>query len=475
MRKVAALASTAVLAGLVAGLAAGPAQAATAAKPRVKPKVSVSTPKASDRDYQGSCPANITFSATVKVKLKGKTTLAYRWLHGDGSRSKVSTVKVSGNGTKSIKLSEKATFKGDVKGWQRLEVLSPRKVVSKKGYFSVDCVELKGVRTDKDVRVRARAWASPSEYVGYCTPGSKIDFVGRISVDRPAWVRYRWVVNGRTADYGKIKVYDSRKVGVGFSPRHSHRGSAVLEVLGPDRTVSNRAHYSVHCKSYTPAPSPRVKVDASNLVTATNHDGCKLSAHATVSASGADRVRWVWSVNGEVVDSGSTTFHRGGSKTVNLSESALSGAAKNGGKVRLVVFGSKDSDSVSQSYAACQAPKPTISVSSVAVTGQRNEICADKRGPGVDFTATLRSTGPATVQYYWVVNGKRDSDTLQRKVDGNLDVTWAVGGTHGGSVTAGSIELVVVSPGATSSGKTQFNATCPAPAPAQSEKAEQPA
>ncbi|MFG1947885.1 hypothetical protein [Nonomuraea sp. NPDC048826] len=471
----AAFASTAVLAGLVAGLAASPAQAATAAKPRAKAKVSVSTPKASERAYQGTCPADITFSATVKLKLKGKTTLAYRWIHGDGSRSKVSTRKVSGNGTKLIKVSEKATFKGDVKGWQRLEVLSPRKVVSKKGYFSVDCMELKPIRTDKDLRVSARAWASPSEYVGYCTPGSKIDFVGRISVNRPAWVRYRWVVNGKTVDYGKLKVRDSRKVGVGFSPRESHRGSAVLEVLSPDRAVSNRAYYSVHCKTHTP-PAHRVKVDASNLVTATNHDGCKVSAHARVSASGADRVRYVWSVNGEVVDSGVTTFHRGGgSKTVNLSETALSGAAKNGGRIRLAVIGSQDSDTISQSYAACQAPKPTVSVSSVAVTGQRNEMCADNRGPGVDFKATLTSTGPATVKYYWVINGKRDHNTLERQVNGSLDVTWGVGGTHGASVTSGSIELVVISPNATSSGATAFNATCPAPAPTQTEKAEQPA
>ncbi|MFC5817047.1 hypothetical protein [Nonomuraea harbinensis] len=469
VRKVAAVASTAVLAGLVAGLAASPAQAA--AKPRVKPKVSVSTPKASDRDYQGSCPANITFSATVKVKLKGKTTVAYRWLHGDGSKSKVKTVKVSAKGTKSIKLSEKATFKGDVKGWQRLEVLSPRKVVSKKGYFSVDCVQAKDVtRTHLDKRVSAKAWASPSTYVGYCNPGSKIDFVGRISVERPSWVRYRWVVNGKTVDYGKVKVRDSRKVGVGFSPRHSHKGSAVLEVLSPDRAVSNRAYYKVHCKDYTPAPAPRVKVDASNLVTATNHDGCKVSAHARVSASGSDRVRWVWSVNGSTVDSGSTTFHRGGAKTVTLSDTALSGAAKNGGTVRLSVFGSNDRDSIAQSYAACQAPKPSVSVSSVSVAGQRNEMCADNRGPGVDFKATLTSTGPATVQYYWVVDGKRDHNTLERQVNGSLDVTWGVGGTRGASVTAGSVELVVVSPNATSSGTSQFSATCPPKEAPQTEK-----
>jgi len=473
VRKVAAAASTAVLAGLVAGLAASPAQAA--AKP-AKTKVSVSTPKASDRKYVGSCPADITFSATVKLKLKGKTTLAYRWLHGDGSKSKVQTVKVSGNGVKRVKVSEKATFKSDLKGWQQLQVLSPRKVTSKKGYFSVDCVKLHDIdRTHLDKkkkRVSVSAWATPSTYAGYCTPGSKIDFVGRIKVNRPSWVKYRWVVNGKTVDYDKVKVWKSRKVSVGFSPRHSHRGKAVLEVLSPARAADS-AYYKVHCKDHTPAPSPKVKVDASSLVTATNHDSCKVSAHARVSTTGADRVRWVWSVNGRTVDSGAATFHRAGSKLVTLSETALHGAAKNGGTIRLAVFGSNDSDSIAQSYAACQAPKPAVSVSSVSVTGQRNEMCADNRGPGVDFKATLTSSGPTTVRYYWVINGKRDHNTLERQVNGSLDVTWGVGGTHGASVTSGSVELVVISPNATSSGATQFHATCPAPAP--SEKADESA
>jgi hypothetical protein len=79
----------------------------------------------------------------------------------------------------------------------------------------------------------------------------------------------------------------------------------------------------------------------------------------------------------------------------------------------------------------------------------------------VDFQATLTSTGPATVKYYWVINGKREHETLERQVNGSLNVTWGIGGTHGASETTGSVELVVVSPNAASSGSTAFTATCP--------------
>jgi hypothetical protein len=107
-----------------------------------------------------------------------------------------------------------------------------------------------------------------------------------------------------------------------------------------------------------------------------------------------------------------------------------------------------------------------VTVSGLGVAGQRNDMCADKRGPGVDFKATLHSTGPTTVKYHWVVNGKQDGPQLERQVNGSLDVSWGIGGTHGASVTSGSIELVLDSPNG-GSASAHYNATCPAPASAE--------
>ncbi|NUW43501.1 hypothetical protein [Nonomuraea rhodomycinica] len=473
-RKAAAFgASATVLAGMVAALVASPAQAATpaaapapaagkaalaaAATASKAPKVSISTPKASTGDYEGSCPVNVTVSSKIKVAVDGKTTLAYRWLHGDGSKGKIKTVKLKGHGAKYVKVSEKLKFEENVKGWEAVQVLGPRKAISKKGYFSVSCQKPIVIEEEQGPEVEARVWASPSRYVGTCaTSSDKVDFTGVIRVSDPAWVRYRWVLNGRVVDYGRTKVYDSKRVGFGISPRESQRGYAQLEILGPDRTSSNRAYYKVLCEDEAPA----TRVSATDLVTATNNNNCKVGAHATVSSTGRARVEYTWLVDGKAVDSGYEYFSAAGSRTVTLAER---GDASKGGKITLMVSGAGSHDSITQSYAACQAPKPTVSVSAVSQTGQRNDMCADKRGPGVDFKATLTSTGPTTVKYYWLVNGQKDGGDLTREVNGSLDVTWGIGGTHSATETKGNIELVVVSPNSATSGNAAFSAVCPKP------------
>ncbi|WP_431895659.1 hypothetical protein [Nonomuraea sp. bgisy101] len=475
-RRVAAFgATTAMLAAMVAGLAAAPAQAATTAKAgtlstaasatKAKPlAVSVATPKASVRDYEGSCPVTVKFSSQIKVKLKGKTTVAWRWLHGNGSKGKVQTKKVAGNGVKTINVSQAIKFTDNVKGWEAVEVLGPKHVKSKKVYFSVTCGDNNdgdGLHEADYDDVTARAWASPSTYVGPCTPGDKIDFTGVISVDSPRWVHYRWILNGDVVDGGKVKVWNSRKVGFGFSPRSSHRGWAVLETLGRGATESNRVGYKVWCKG--DGGHHETKVSVSTPTTGTNHNTCAVGANATISSTGRGRVEYVWSVNGKAVATGDTYFGDAGSKSVSLSEQALSGEATKGGTVSISISGPNNRDSASQSYAACQKPEPKVTVSGLSVVGQRNEMCADKRGPGVDFKATLNSTGPTTVKYHWVVNGKQDGPQLERQVNGSLDVTWGIGGTHGASVTSGSIELVIDSPNG-GSASAVYNATCPAPA-----------
>ncbi|WP_214325899.1 hypothetical protein [Nonomuraea sediminis] len=457
-------ASAAVLAAMVTGLVSSPAQAATpaaagkavqaaaAGQAGHKPKVSITTPKASPGDYQGACPVKVNLSSTIKVPVKGKTELAYRWLHGDGSKGKVKVVKLKGHGNKYVKVKESLTFNGDVKGWEAVQVLGPRKAVSKKGYFSVSCDN--GDHGDDNIRVWARAWADPDSYVGPCTPGDKIDFGGVIKVNRPTWVKYRWVLNGDVVDGGTIKVWDSRRVDLGYSPRQSQRGWAQLVIVGPDEGASNRAYYKVWCKDET----PHVKVSATDLVTGTNHDGCKVGANANINSTGPARVKYVWSVNGTPVAKDEAVFSGAGTKNVVLADQVLAGDAKNGGKITLSVYGPDNSDSITQSYAACVAK---ASVSAVSVVGQRNDMCKDTRGPGVDFQATLHTTASATVKYHWVVNGKQDGPQLERKVDGDMVVTWGIGGTHGASETSGSIELVIDGPNSASSGATSFVKTCP--------------
>ncbi|NBE93641.1 hypothetical protein FE391_02265 [Nonomuraea sp. KC401] len=369
-RRAAAIgASTAVLAALAAGLASSPAQAATmataaSAKAKASSKVTVARPKASTRSYEGSCPVKVNFSAKVKVPVKGKTQLAYRWLHGDGSKSKVKTITLKGKGTKTVTVKQSITFKDDIKkGWEAVQVLGPKKVTSKKGYFSVSCEaekKLKEVRTHLDRKMSARAWVHPSRYVGSCNPGDRIGVAGVIKTDRPSWVRYRWVLNGDVVDYGKVKVRDARKVGFSFAPRHSQRGWAQLQVLRPDTAYSNRAYYKVWCKDDKPsfpAPDSRTKVSASSSASTTN--ACSLSASGTIRSTGAARVKWSWTLNGATVSSGVAEFGRhGGSERVSFSKDKLTGRHAHGGNVTLSVTGPNNSDSSTSGYAPCSAPAP---------------------------------------------------------------------------------------------------------------------
>ncbi|AQZ68707.1 unnamed protein product [[Actinomadura] parvosata subsp. kistnae] len=360
-----------MLAGLSAGLLSSPAQAAT----KAAPKVSVSAPKASPGDYEGSCPTKINFAAQIKVPVKGKTELAYRWLHGDGSKGKVNVIKLKGHGTKTVTVKQAITFKEDVKGWEAVQVLGPKKVTSKRGYFSVSCQEAQEVdRTQLDPTVTARAWASPSSYAGRCdTYGDKIDFTGLIKVDRPSWVRYRWVLNGDVVDYGKIKVRDARKVGFGINPRHSQRGWAQLEVLSPDATSSNRAYYKVWCKDerrddhrddHKSPESHDIKVSAAASVT--NSASCALTSTGSITSTGPGKVRYQWSLNGTAVKSGEVTFDGKGTKSVDGLSATLTGAATKGGTVTFLVVGPDNSDVVTQSYSSCEAPAPAESASSSA-------------------------------------------------------------------------------------------------------------
>ncbi|MFE3448413.1 hypothetical protein ACFXJ8_05700 [Nonomuraea sp. NPDC059194] len=482
-RRVAAFgATTAVLAALVTGLAAAPAQAATTAKAgtlsaaaKAKPlAVSVSTPKASIRNYEGACPVNVKFSAKIKVKLKGKTTVAWRWLHGDGSKGKVQTKKVAGNGVKTINVSQAVKFKDDVKGWEAIEVLGPKHVKSKKVHFSVSCQDDNkgddGLHEADYDKVSARAWASPSTYVGPCTPGDKIDFTGVIKVDRPRWVHYRWILNGDVVDGGKVKVWDARKVGFGFSPRDSHRGWAVLETLGRGSTESNRAHYKVWCKD--DGGHNETKVSVSTPTTGTNHNTCAVGANATIHATGRGRVEYVWSVNGKAVASGDTFFGGAGSKTVELSEQALSGDAVKGGTVTLSISGPNNRDSASQSYAACQKPEPGATSVKVSVSAVHDQsTCKDGKGSTINATATVTVNGAAknvVVNLWSEVGGFGKNVTLDFDKAGSQTVSFSLpaAGTNGIHAKASLAGV-----GSDSSVAT-YGDHCPAPAAAeQSEKA----
>lgn len=300
-RKLAAAgAGAAMLATMTVGMLASPAAAASgssqagtavSAVGKPKPKVWVGTPKASPAKYAGECPVKVTFSSKITVKAgKGKTTVSYRWLRGDGSKGKVQSFSFRGKGVKTFTVKEKATFKGDLKGWQAIQLLSPRRATSAKGYFSVSCDSDGGHEVIRPaVKVGARIWVDEDN--------CRATLVGRITAPNTRWVRYQWVVNGRVIDRDAVRVDGSRKVFQVLKPRDDFRGWAALEILSPVETSSNRAHFKIWCKDTRPQPpTPQLAVS----VDAPSHYAgiCPVTRTftGTISAShvrGAVKYRWI--------------------------------------------------------------------------------------------------------------------------------------------------------------------------------------
>ena len=233
----------------------------------------------------------MTFSSKIKVKaVKGKTTVAYRWLHGDGSKGKVKTFTFRGKGVKTFTVKEKATFKGDVKGWQAIQLLAPRAATSAKGRFSVSCGAGDGGQEVVRPGVGARVWVDE----GNCEAA----LIGRITTSDSRWVRYQWVVNGRVVDRDAVHVDGSRKVFHVIKPRDDFRGWAELEILSPVETSSNRAYFKIWCKDTSPSVSASVSAPSDYF------DTCPVSRTftGTISASNARAVKYRWVRDGVAGD-----------------------------------------------------------------------------------------------------------------------------------------------------------------------------
>ncbi|MEU3165843.1 hypothetical protein [Streptosporangium sp. NPDC006930] len=353
----AAGASAAMLATMAVGMLATPAAAASgssqagtvaSAAGKPKPAVSVGTPKASPSKYKGECPVGVTFSSKIKVKaVKSKTTVAYRWLHGDGSKSKVKSFTFRGKGVKSFTVKEKSTFKGNVKGWQAIQVLSPRGATSSKGHFSVTC----GSNGDKEEvvvprRVDADAWVDE----GNCQAA----LIGRITATGTRWVHYRWVVNGEVVERDAVRVNGSRKVVHVIKPGEDFRGWAVLQVVGPVKASSNRVHFKIWCKD----TSPKVwaSVDGPSFYAGT----CPTTRTftGTIGASGRTTVRYRWISDGVAGDWKYAHFSGYGSQSQSVSDS-WSASASGESKRAIEISGGPTTGTAVGKVFCKHPPKPT--------------------------------------------------------------------------------------------------------------------
>lgn len=369
-RVAAAGAGVAMVATMAVGLAAAPAAAASAgastASKGAGKAVLATTPVASPRNFKGECPVTVTFSSKIKVKVEGKTTVAYRWLHGDGSKSKVKTLTLRGKGTKSVTVKEKATFKKDVKGWQALQVLKPRKTTTKKRHFSVDCGKSDALvdRSSKSKSKYAKAYVDVPNFDGICKPYSQVTAKGVIRVGKPTWVKYRWIHNGKVVDHGKTKVWRAKKVSYSFAPRHSHKGWVALDIVSPRYGGHDRDFYTVDCAKppvKKPVDHPKPAKAWASVSGAGSYEGtCPVDRTftGTVSVNRASVVKYRWAGHGYRGPVETLVFGKFGPKSKTVSHTVKftdSGVAKRW----IEVLGPNHSVSnVGVAKAQCAKPAP---------------------------------------------------------------------------------------------------------------------
>ncbi|MEU4833264.1 hypothetical protein [Streptosporangium sp. NPDC023615] len=357
----------AMLATMATGLLVTPAAAASGsqtataatsavAKPKPRPAVWAGTPKASPARYSGECPVKVTFSSKLKVKaVKSKTTVAYRWLRGDGSKGKVKSFTFRGKGVKHFTVRESATFKGDVKGWQAIQLLAPRAATSAKGRFAVSCG---GGEDDHEVirppkpRVDARLWVDE----GDC----KATLVGRISASGTRWVRYQFVVNGHVVERDAVRVDGSRRVFHVIKPRDDFRGWASLEILGPVDTSSGREYFKIRCQDEAP------KVSASVSAPAKASGACPATRTftGTIGVSrGHVAVKYRWIRDGVAGDWQRQYFGGHGPQSVSVSDTwTVSAVGKNESRRAIEVDGGPTTAAEKGEF-TCDAPAPAPSTS----------------------------------------------------------------------------------------------------------------
>ncbi|NRQ31215.1 hypothetical protein HII36_05110, partial [Nonomuraea sp. NN258] len=281
MKATALLLSTVVLGGLLAAApayaatpvyAAAPsatsaatsatsaAYAATSAAPAVK--TAVAKVKASPARQSGACPTTVGFSAVVAAK--GKGTVRYRWVRGDGSKSVVKSFRV--NGSRKVTVKDRQTFDRDVTGWQAVEIIG-KKGLSGKARFSVSCdgppqvwdVSRPLPADDDTLRSAADVDVTPATHTGVCP--TTVTFTATLQVSRtPATIRYQWI-DGITGESQPESLHFAaggprlRQVSLPMTVAGSANGWKAIRILSPGGHDSGRAAYTVTCRP-GPVPTP---------------------------------------------------------------------------------------------------------------------------------------------------------------------------------------------------------------------------
>ncbi|MFI6741655.1 hypothetical protein ACIBI9_52835 [Nonomuraea sp. NPDC050451] len=271
MRRTALLLGAVLLSSLLAAPPALAGPAVRTAAPAVR--TAVAKVKASPAKQSGACPTTVGFSAVVAAK--GRGTVRYRWVRGDGSKGAIKSFRV--NGSRKVVVRDRQTFDRTTSGWQAVEILG-RKGLSAKSRFSVACAGPVEVwdgahplpaEPGRPLVAAADVEARPATYRGACP--TTVLFTGTVQVSRtPAKVDYQWIDSsageGRPESlYFAAGGPRTRQVTLPLSVGSSTGGWKAIRILNAGGHDSGRATYQVTCSTTpttppptTPTPTPTV-------------------------------------------------------------------------------------------------------------------------------------------------------------------------------------------------------------------------
>lgn len=451
MKRTALLLSTVLLSGL---LVTPPAVAAPAVK------VAVAKVKASSTADSGDCPTTVGFSATVSAK--GKGTVRYRWVRGDGTKGSIKSFTVGGS--RKVTVRDRQTFEESVKGWQAVEILG-RKGLSRKAYFSVVCASPAKVydaahrlpaHATKPLVAAADVDVTPPAYSGACP--TTVRFTGTIQVSRtPARVAYRWVDSAQGD--GPVEYLDFpaggprlKQVVLPLSVGSTTGGWKAIRVTrGHD---SGRATYQVTCTS-TPTPTPTITpsstgtptpgptdpppakpVAAIPYLTPGDYEGTctapiEYNAWGTIQlpAGPATTVTYRWILNGSPWQEERLDFTESGSARSSyvFGRFSLNDQQSGTHTLGLMVEGGSREPVERTFVLKCLTESPPVTVALGKIdhlVSYPDPDCDESPRVAVDVTLTLDRAGE--VEYRWLVAGR----TFTSKKALGAGTTKIAGGTH---------------------------------------------
>jgi len=364
---------------------------------------------------------------TVRFNFEGRITsnsagiVTYRWIRSDGASAPIKSILFSSPGSRTV-TSTWDLGRGDhaVDRWKAIEILTPNRMTSGHANFTVP--SLGGSVTRVTVRSIGRTDVDSSHI--------RFDFEGRISVDSPMTVTYRWIrSDGASAPVeslvfptaGARTVTTSWQVGRRDHPLHLWQA---LEVLTPNPMTSNHANFTVPplsgaVSSVTARSTGHTDIDANTV-------RFDFEGRITASVPTTATYRWIRS-DGASPPTETLTFSSAGTRTVT---STWQLGRRDHPVTLWKAIEILTPNSMTSNHAEFTVPPLGGSVTHVAArVAGRTEVDPDHLR--FDFEGRITVDSPMTVTYRWIRSdgASPPTETLTFSSAGSRTVTssWQLG------------------------------------------------